>query len=336
MRNYLPYTKHLITPADIQAVQRVLGSDRLTQGTEVHELEGEFAAKVGMKYAIAVSSGTAALHLAYIAHGVNKDWTVVTSPITFVATVGAAIYCGATVEFRDVGPETGRIKDGPQPVTENQLFVPVHLGGSRATRDSTLPVVEDACHALGAGFDLEGTGCYSLHAAKQVAAGEGGIIATNDYGVAQRCWVLRDHGRLKGEVVHLGYNYRMNEMSAALARSQLERLDWSMEERRRIAMRYVMGFKSKVRLVPRTDDSAHHLFQILVEDRARVMADLKEAGIGTQIHYKPVYEHPYYRDMEVMLPGAIEFSRKCLSIPMYPDLSEDDQDYVIEQVIKCV
>lgn len=366
----IPYTAHHVTAEDEAAVLRVLRSDRLTQGPEVEAFEAELAAKCGAKYAVAVNSGTAALHLAYLACGMGPGYTAVVPALSFVATANAVLYCGGTTLFWDVNRETG-MWDEPVPI--KNLQVPVGIGGGHPCWASSDPAkmptpglvtvtVLDLCHGP-VNFPPDpylDAVCFSFHPAKHVAAGEGGAIVTNDLTVAYRCGYLRDHGRVPnhrpvtwGDLAtgnpeqrsylgmhqcYLGYNYRMDEMSAALARSQIARYDWSVERRRVIADDYDDAFFGKVRTVPHGADSARHLYQLLVENRDEKRQQLLKRGVGTQVHYSPIIPlQPYYRDRfgyrEGMFPNAEWHAAHTLSIPMFPTLTEQEIEHVIASVL---
>lgn len=370
----ISYAKHHVTAEDKAAVIMVLNSDRLTQGPTVELLEAKLCEVSGAKYAVAVNSGTAALHLAYLACGVGPEQSIVTSPLSFVATANAALYCGADVEFVDT-TEKGLIevtaewlmdRTVDQSMRGEPLLVPVTLGGNDPSWEwigAPPRVVTDASHGPIAHLDGAAT-TFSFHPAKHVAAGEGGAIVTDDGAVWSRCFAMRDHGRVLGNVnmdgsvstgddrvtVELGFNYRMDEMSAALALSQLGRYEWNVTERQRIAAIYDAAFKDKVRTVPHSDQSARHLYQLLVEDRDTVRQQLAERGVGTQIHYHPIIPlQPYYHERwrpydrgDVTLsdiakerwPNAVWHSEHTLSIPMFPTLTEQEVETVIAAVLE--
>ena len=337
----IPYAKHSVTADDINAVLSVLCSDRLTQGPTVPKLEAALAEKCGAKYAVAVSSGTAALHLAYLACGVGPGTTVLTSPVSFVATANAVLYCGADVEFRHEGA-----------LWESDVVVPIDLGGDPCIMASESTVIRDACHSLHFNPDTDMAACFSFHPCKHIAAGEGGAIVTNDFTIDEKCRALRDHGRYmtaKGkwqtatpvgmQMYDMGFNYRLAEIPAALALSQLKRLDTNIAERRRIAALYDSAFKGVP--VQHSPQSARHLYQILVDDRDNVRQELAKRGVGTQVHYEPIIPlQPYYKDRfgyrEGMWPNAEAFAARTLSIPLYPTMTEEDITHVIQGVSNVV
>lgn len=331
----IPYTQHVIFPEDEQAVLRALRSGYLTQGPEVEALEEAFALKVGARHAVAVSSGTAAIHLACIACGVDPDSIVVTTPVTFVATANAVLYCGAKVEFLDVDPRTGMAVSLP-PFGS----IGVTLGGQPL---ESRAMIVDASHGPYVYPKNAHAACWSLHASKHIAAGEGGMICTNDWQVALKCITLRDHGRIRtdGEkrMEMYGVNYRLDEMSAALARSQLTRLDWSITMRRSIAATYDDAFRGKVATVPHSEDSARHLYQLLLDDRDAQQKTLAKRGIGTAKHYSPIVPlQPYWKTrfgyQEGMWPNAEKFAAQTLSIPLFPTMTDQQIEAVITAVLE--
>jgi len=352
----IPYTRHETTAADRFAVERVLKSRYLTQGPQVEALEAAFAETCGAKYAVAVNSGTAALHLAYLACGVGPGTTVLTSPVTFVATANAALYCGAEVEFFDQAmhpqicyPSPITVGEGAIPFDPKYITVWVSLGGSLSVhwpKDDTQAHLRilDACHGP---YRLEpgwAAACFSLHPAKHVAAGEGGAVVTNDWDVWVRCMHLRNHGRIRDSdtrfdlrMTTLGYNYRLNEMSAALAASQLSRLDANIAKRRAIAAQYDEAFHGHVRTVPHSPESARHLYQLLVDDRDVVRSELAKRGVGSQVHYSPIVPlQPYYLERfgyELgMWPNAEWHAAHTLSIPLFPQMHPNEIAAVIGAV----
>jgi len=341
----IPYTRHEIRPEDEAAVLCALRSGYLTQGPEIEAFEHELAALSGAKYAVAVNSGTAALHLTYVAAG-WKGRTVHCPAISFVATSNALIMAKADPRFVDCNEEDGlwMESDSPKPCE-----VPVALGGQvpEAWGDE---IVRDACHGPLTHDAADLATCLSLHPAKHIACGEGGAILTNDDAFAEQCRLLRSHGRRGTEMVSLGYNYRLNEMSAALGRSQLTRYHAGVAERRRMASRYDDAFAGHyvIQTVPHGPDSARHLYQILLppdgvtypylKGRNWAQGKLRERGIGTAIHYPVIPLQPYYRQRygyrEGMFPGAEAHAARTLSIPLFPGLTEAEQDRVIAAVLE--
>lgn len=375
--NFLPYSRQFIDQADIDAVTTVLRSDWLTQGPDILAFEQEIAEYVGARFAVAVSSGTAALHLCYLAIGLGVGDEIVTTPNTFVATSNAALYCGAQPRFVDVDLETGLINCDlveAMITPKTKALVPVDFAGCPSdlaplyalAKKHGLVVIEDASHALGAKYrdSIVGDGTYadmtvfSFHPVKPITTGEGGMITTNDPALYEKLLRLRTHGITKTEMsqnpgpwyyemTDLGFNYRMTDFQAALGRTQLAKLDGFVASRHETALRYDEAFKSLSNVrplcVPDSCVSGHHLYVVSIDfgaigqTRAEVMATLKEKGMGSQVHYIPVYHQPYYQSVlaEVPVCPVMEhYYRGALSIPLYPFMSDADVKRVIDAM--CV
>jgi len=330
----LPYGHQSISEEDIQAVADVLRSDWLTTGPKVAEFEEALAAWVGAKYAVAFSSGTAALHGAAFAAGLKPGDEAITSPLTFAATANCVLYQGALPVFADVSSDTlnldpDRLAESITPNT--RAVLPVDYAGHPADLDPILAlaerhgltVIEDACHALGAEYHGRRTGSiahmsvFSFHPVKHLATGEGGMVTTDRADLAESLRRFRNHGissdarqrnaagQWHYEMVLLGFNYRLTDVACALGLSQLTRLEANLARRREIAARYSAAFRNlRGVLVPsvRTDVSpAWHLYPIRVNpaqlnaDRAHVFRALRAENVGVNVHYIPVHRHPYYR-----------------------------------------
>lgn len=377
MRNIIPYGKQSISDEDIAAVIEVLKSDFITQGPVIEQFEKAFAQYLGSKYAVAVSSGTAALHLTALALGVKKGTKVITTPITFVASANCVLYAGGEIEFCDIDPKTYTIDiDKLQYLLESKPrgtysgIIPVDLAGYAVNHEAihylakkyNLWVLEDACHALGAGFidstgqlQLCGNGFYfdasvfSFHPVKHITTGEGGIITTNSKDIYEKLLMLRTHGITKKinllyehhggwyyEMHQLGYNYRLSDIHAALGLSQLKRADMWLQKRRDIAHKYNAELKGVGDIVtPFVAENvlhAYHLYIIQTHKRKELYDFLKNKNIFTQVHYIPIHTFPYYKQFgwkKGDFPIAENYYNNCLSLPMYPTLTEDQQNYVI-------
>jgi len=329
MSDLISYARHHITPGDEAAVLRALRSGYLTQGPEVEALEAEWAALVGAKYALACSSGTAALWLA--AHSLMSPQAhPIVAPVTFVATA-AALPIGVKPRVIDCDRLTGLAPEAD---------VGVSLGGQ--WDPGYAPAILDACHGpyqhLGQHWTV-----WSLHPAKHIAAGEGGMLATNDERLYTDAKKLRNHGqRIFADgsriVEHRGLNWRLPELNAALARSQLARLAENICTRRVIAQRYDEAFSGKVETVPHRKDSARHLYQLLVADRPRWQQSLRAAGIVTAVHYPLWMAEPAFRWLGYRpgsLPAAEWHAGHTLSIPLFPTLTEQEIQHVIQCVLAC-
>ncbi|MFQ5596595.1 MAG: UDP-4-amino-4,6-dideoxy-N-acetyl-beta-L-altrosamine transaminase [Nitrospiria bacterium] len=301
----IPYGRQTIEEDDVRAVVDVLKSDRLTQGSRVGRFEAAFAEYCGARYAVACSSGTAALHLAYLAAGLRRGEAVITSPISFLATANAAVYVGAGPVFADVDPTSGNIQPEriaeicTSALSENKrlkAIVPVHFAGfpcdmkeiTKIADQHRLVVIEDACHALGAEVSGRRIGSYSdltvfsFHPVKQITTGEGGAITTNDKGFYNRLIQLREHGVVRDgflnkpdgpwyyEMQSLGFNYRMTDIQAALGCSQLKKSERFIQRRREIAGLYDDAFEGNplfdCPVERRHVYAAYHLYPIRLKD----------------------------------------------------------------------
>lgn len=375
----IPYGRQNITEKDIEAVTNILNSDYLTQGPAIGEFEKNFAKYIGSEYAVAVSNGTAALHLSALALNISQGQKVITSPITFAASSNAVLYCGGQVEFADIDPNTYTLDiekvrvlleadpkgySGVIPV--DFTGYPVNLEAFKKLADEfNLWILEDACHAPGASFiDSKGVShnsgsgkfadlsIFSFHPVKHIASGEGGMITTNRKDLYDELMKLRTHGITKDpnllnenhggwyyEMQSLGYNYRLTDIQAALGNSQLERADVGVAKRIEIAETYDNAFRS-YGIVRQTrnpeSQNAYHLYVIEVEDRLGLYNHLRAKGVFAQVHYIPVHYQPYYKKMgwkKGDFPISEAYYERCLSLPMYPTLSSEDQQFVIDQVI---
>lgn len=375
MNQTIPYGKQTITQQDIDEVVKVLHSDYLTQGPAVEKFEKAFADYVGSKHAIAVSNGTAALHLSYLALGVKPGAKVLTTPITFAATSNAVLYCGGDVEFIDIDKENFCIdlnKLETHLDTRRGQYVgisavdfagyPVDFERLRSIANRyNLWVLEDACHAPGGYFTDSkmrkikcGSGVYadvaifSFHPVKHIACGEGGMITTNRDDLADKLKLLRTHGierrseRLNinpggwyHEMQELGFNYRMPDLLCALGASQLSRAEIGLQRRHEIAQYYSKNIKNHLIELPKVKEGvfhAYHLYVIKTPERLKLYNYLKENGVYAQVHYIPVFMHPYYQERYQQnnpCPNSIDYYESCLSIPMYPGLTEDDLRKVV-------
>ncbi|WP_114781519.1 UDP-4-amino-4,6-dideoxy-N-acetyl-beta-L-altrosamine transaminase [Botryobacter ruber] len=387
----IPYGKQHITQEDIEAVVQTLQSDFLTQGPAVAAFEEAFAAYVGAKYAVAVANGTAALHLCALALGVNESSRVITTPITFVASANCIRYCGGTVEFADVTPDTALLdlekvrhllESKPEGYYSGIIPVdfagnPVNLEALRQLADAYgLWIIEDACHAPGGYFydskgnkQLCGNGnfadlaIFSFHPVKHIATGEGGMITTNDEKLYKKLLQLRTHGITRDpeqmeenhggwymEMQELGYNYRIPDMLCALGISQLKRAEAGLAKRKQVAAVYDAAFAGEAGIeILATDTAAlatsgetghaYHLYVIRVQDRKGLYDYLRQHHIFAQVHYIPAHTMPYYRHLghrKGDYPEAELYYSQCLSLPMYPTLTEEEQAFVIEKVKEFV
>ena len=388
----IPYGKHHIDEEDIQAVVDILRSGVLTQGPVIEAFEQEIAAYVGAKYAVAVSSGTAALHLAAIVAGVGPGKTLITSPITFVASANAGLYAGGEVAFADIDPTTVNMSPVSLKLTlegnpNTKAVVPVHFAGlpcdmpaiKKLADDAEAVVIEDAAHALGASYpDGRHVGCcahslmtiFSFHPVKAIATGEGGMITTNDEYVYRKLLRLRSHGINKlddplinkvesqtngelnpwyYEMQELGYHYRTTDFQAILGISQLKKLNSFMAHRKALVEIYDTAF-SKDLLIRSAQaigrvGSGNHIYPILInfealgKSRQQVMSSLRNIGIGSQVHYIPVPMHPFYQllgNKPSDYPKALDYYNKALTLPLYYDLTFEQQKFIIYSLRKIL
>ena len=383
----IPYGRQSISEADIEAVAEVLRSDFLTQGPVVPAFEDAVAELCGARYGIAMNSATSALHVACLALGVGPGDSVWTSPLTFVASSNAALYCGADVDFVDVDDRTynmcpvrlaEKLDRAAEAGTLPKVIIPVHLTGqscdmaaihSEASRHG-VRIIEDASHAIGASYRSEPVGncrfcdiaIFSFHPVKIVTTGEGGMAMTNDPELAELMRLDRSHGITRDpaklqhddvgawyyEQQRLGFNYRMTDIAAALGLSQLTRIEEFIARRREIAAAYDVAFEDVPVRTPwqhPDGDSAWHLYVIRI-DRSRtsrshreVFDALRGAGVGVNLHYVPVYRQPYYRELgfgQGHCPIAEAYYAEAISLPMYPSMSDSEQQHVIGAVAEAV
>ena len=383
----IPYGKHHIDDDDIQAVVRVLQGSMITQGPAIELFEKKVRDYVGVRFAVAVSSGSAALHLSALAADIQPGKSLVTSPITFVATANAGLHPGGDVIFADIDPET--INMSPEALqnilSKNKsvrAIVPVHFAGlpcdmkniKSLADEAEAVVIEDAAHALGATYDNGNkVGCcenslmtiFSFHPVKAIAAGEGGMITTNDEVIYRKLLKLRSHGINKiddplllpeayddsernpwyYEMQELGFHYRITDIQSSLATSQLNKIDDFITRRRTLVMQYDKAFKGLKNCRPAQimgkEQSGHHLYVLRIDfnsiglTRGQFMRSLSASNIGSQVHYIPVPLHPYYQKLGHNLnsfKNAKEYYDQALSIPLFYDLTDDEQNYVIKTI----
>ena len=383
----IPYGRQEVTQEDIDSVISVLQSDFLTQGPAVPKFEQAVATYCNVKRGVATNSATSALHLSCLALGLGKGDILWTSPITFVASANCALYCGASVDFVDIDPETLNMcpkgleekleeaeADGGLP----KIVVPVHMCGQSCDMEAIhdlskrygFKIVEDASHAMGGQYKNNPVGSctysdiavFSFHPVKIMTTGEGGMAMTNDTKLADTMELLRSHGITRDESlmshesdggwyyeqIALGFNYRMTDIQAALGISQLERVDMKVQRRHDIARRYETAL-SDTTTTPQLQHpdiySAFHLYVIQLEagttqeEHAELFSSMREAGIGVNLHYIPVHTQLFYKEMGFKkgdFPNAERYYRRALTLPMFPDLSNESQDTINGKMIALV
>lgn len=365
--------------ADIQAVVDVLRSDWLTTGPKVPEFEEAFADYVGTDFAVSFSSGTAALHGASFAAGLSSGGEAITSPLTFAATANCILYQGATPVFADVSSDTLNLDPSEiaKKITpKTRAILPVDYAGHPAdlasileiARQHGLTVIEDACHALGAEFNQRLVGgiadmtVFSFHPVKHITTAEGGMVATNNAKFAETLRHFRNHGistdarqrhsagQWHYEMVLLGFNYRLPDVSCALGIQQLKKIEGNLTRRREIAAHYQTAFRDLQGIttpsVRASMNPAWHLYPIrldlgeLTADRGEIFRALRAENIGVNVHYIPVHMHPYYRDRfgfrEGDFPIAENAYSRLISLPMFHSMTDQDVGDVISSVEKVV
>ena len=374
----MPYARQWIEDDDIEAVVQVLRTDWLTTGPAVTAFEEAFAESVGAKSAVAMSSGTAALHAAVFAVGIGSSDEVIVPTMTFAASANCVRYQGGDVVFVDIRPdiltadpaciEAAISARTRAIVTVDYAGQPSDLDEIRAIADKHgIVVIEDAAHALGATYrggrigSLANLTTFSMHPVKHVAAGEGGVVTTDDSGLASRLRLFRNHGITTDhrqreragswyyEMVELGYNYRLTDIQSALGFSQLRKQPAWLVRRREIAARYTDAFSSIPETTPPTvlpdRESAWHLYVLQLNldrlrvGRAQVFAALRAEHIGVNVHYIPVPWHPYYQQQgyrKGQWPVSENAYERMLSLPMFPKMSDRDIDDVIEACQKVI
>ena len=390
----IAYGRQEITEEDIRAVIEALQSEFLTQGPRILKFEQEFAEYVGANFAIAVSNGTAALHLSVLALGIKEDEYVICSPITFAASVNCVKYCGGNILFADIDPTTylmdiESVKSVLESNTDKKIvgIIPVDFAGrvvqldefKKLANQHGLWILEDSCHSPG-GFFIDSAGenqkagngnfadasIFSFHPVKLIATGEGGMITTNNENLYKKLLELRTHGITRNtelfensidfangnstekqtdfplwymEMQSLGYNYRLTDFQAALGSSQLLRAEKNLERRRQIALRYskeLSDCKGIIHSSGIVEGHAYHLYVLEVVDRRGLYDFLRSEQIFAQIHYIPVHLMPFYKHQgwkEGDFPNAETYYSRCISIPMFPSMSDDEQSFVIAKII---
>ena len=365
----IPYGKQTIEQDDIQAVVDVLKSDFITTGPKIAEFEQTVADYVGAKYAVAISNGTSALHAACFAAGIEPGDEVITTPLTFAASANCVLYCGGTPVFADVDPKTYNIdpEDIRRKITDRtKAIIAVHLAGQPCDMDAIhsiareygLIVIEDGAHALGSVYKGKKVGSmsdmttFSFHPVKPITTGEGGMIVTDNEDFYKKMVLFRSHGITRDDSMmtrndgpwfyqqfDLGYNYRITDIQCALGCSQMKKLDRFLACRKEIVARYNEAFADCDNIITpyqlSDTESGWHLYIVQVKncDRRKVFENMREKGIGVNVHYIPVYMHPYYQEHgyeTVHCANAEEIYSHIISLPLYPGLTFEQQDYVID------
>lgn len=365
MKNNIPYGHQWIDREDIKEVEKVLKGDWITCGPKVEEFERRVAKYCGVKYAVACSSGTAALQLAYLACSLKKGDEVITSPLTFAATATAAMHCGAEIRLVDIDEGTLNIDVGEieKKITKKtKVIAPVDFAGhpcdldeiKKIAKKHNLIVVEDAAHALGSVYRKKKVGsisdltAFSFHPVKNITTGEGGMVLTNNKMFFERMKTFRHHGMKKKpsggawyyEIEKAGYNYRITDFQCALGLSQMKKLAKFIKKRREIVSFYNKAFKGlKGIILPKEKPyvkAAWHLYPIQVRERKRVFDALRKKGILAQVHYVPLHFHPFFKkefgSQKGKFPKAERYYQGALSLPLYPAMKKEEVKRVAEAV----
>ena len=369
------FYKHTVGQKDIDNAVEVLNSLFLTTGEMVEEFEKRFSEYLGCKYTVGVTSCTAALHLSLLAYEIGQGDEVITTPMTFIATANTIIHAGATPVFVDVEPEIANINADliEKVITpRTKAILPVHLHGQMCDMKKIreiankyhLVVIEDAAHAIEANRErirpgnLGNTACFSFYTTKNITSGEGGAICTNNEEIAEKLKKLRLHGMSKGaaerysrkyehwDMEMLGWKYNMDNIHAALLLNQLENIEKYLQRREEICRIYEEAFRNNqqvtcLRILPESR-SARHMFTIMVppEKRDSVLGKLQEKGVGVAVNYRAIHLLTFYQQTygykKGMFPVAEKIGDSTITLPLYPRLTDEEVQYVIQVVKQAV
>jgi UDP-4-amino-4,6-dideoxy-N-acetyl-beta-L-altrosamine transaminase len=387
MTSYIPYARQDISQQDVDAVVEVLLSDWLTQGPTIERFEKAVATYCGVKYAVAVSSATAGLHIACLGLDLSQGDILWTSPNTFVSSANCALYCGASIDFVDIDPRTYNLSvneledklnlaqhEGKLP----KVVIPVHFAGQSCemeriyalSKQYGFQIIEDAAHSIGGKYQEKPIGCcqysdmvvFSFHPVKIVTTGEGGMVLTNREDLYQKLIRLRTHGITRNadlmdnlshgswyyQQIELGYHYRMTDIQAALGVSQMTRLDEFVKRRHDLVQRYNRLLQDLPLTLPWQHLDTYpswHLYVIrlnldkISKSQRQIFEELRQAGIGVNLHYIPMHTHPYYQNFGFRwgdFPTAEAYYKEAISLPLYPGLTEVSQDRVVKTLQEVI
>jgi len=359
----IPISKPFFNNEEINEVKKVMQEGNLTNasfqgGKRVQELESLLCKFVGSQYAIAINSGTAALHAALLALGIGKDDEVLLPSFTFLATANAVVATGAKPVFVDIRRRDYTIDpvDLERKATNRtKAIIPVHLYGHTADMNRigeiaskhSLHVIEDACQSLGSTYNGNQTGsigemgCFSFYASKVLTSGEGGAIVTNNKELADRLRMIRNHGMLEGYDTRIfGLNLRMTEISAAIAKVQMRKLKKMLQIRRKNAMTLTKLLQDSDIILPKESDGSKYnwyLYTVAIENRDDVMKKLNSLGIGATVYYRtPVHRTPFYSNSNVSLPNTKWAAGHVLSLPVHPLVTASDVKYIANSFMKML
>ena len=375
----IPYSKQLIDNLDLKAVNKVLKSSFLTQGPMVKKFESNVSYYCGSKFAVSVNSATSALHIACMTLGLKEGEYLWTSSISFVASANCGLYCGAKIDFLDINLDTFNIDidklEKKLVIAKNnkklpKIIVVVHLGGvpvelfqiKKLSRKYGFKIIEDASHAIGSYYKNSKIGdckysdltVFSFHPIKNITTCEGGMITTNNKKYDKSMRLYREHGIKRDfktkkrskfyDQITIGYNYRLDELQAALGIQQLKKLNKWIKYKNFLAKRYFSKLRNlpiDFQKVPNYIKSSYHLFIIIIKSnnkkhrRDLIFEKLIKNKIGVNLHYKPIYLHSYFRNLNIKknnFKSSEYYYNRCISIPMYSGLSKTKQDYVIKKL----
>ncbi|WP_440669477.1 UDP-4-amino-4,6-dideoxy-N-acetyl-beta-L-altrosamine transaminase [Candidatus Pelagibacter sp. HIMB1483] len=379
MKNIINYSKHYIDKKDVFEVSKVLKSNFLTQGPTVKKFEDKIKKYLNVKFSIAVNSATSGLHISCLALGVKKGDIVWTTPNSFVATANCIIHCGAKVDFVDINPDTynicANLLEKKLKKTKKKklpkVIIVVHFSGlpcdlnkiKKLSKKYKFKIIEDSSHALGANYRKTKIGdckfsdisVFSFHPIKSITSGEGGMVTTNSKEISNKLSILRSHGILRNkkifekkyriethyDQVKLGFNFRMNDIEAALGISQFKKLKKFLKRRKEIADFYFKNLnKLPIKLPINSKDSSWHLFVILLKNfniRNKLYKYLKKRGIICQLHYIPIHTHSYYKEKKFNtrdFPNSVEYYKTCISLPMFYSLKNRQLNKIVSLIKK--
>ncbi len=382
----IPYGRQNINQDDIDAIVDALKSDLITQGNKVPEFESLVASYCGAQYGVAVNSATSALHIACMAIDIGPGDIVWTAAVSFVASANCALYCGAAVDFIDIDPRTFNLSvehlrekliDAEKKGVLPKAVIPVHMAGQSCDMESIallaehygFKIIEDASHAIGGLYQQQKVGScqysdmtvFSFHPVKVMTSIEGGMVMTNNPEIDQKLRLFRSHGisrdseLMQGEPdgpwyyeqVALGYNYRMNDIQAALGISQLKRLDRFILRRAEIAAQYQQLLSDLPVTLPYVGDevtTSWHLFIVLLDDKFKaahkaIFEHMRNQGIYVQLHYIPLFNQPYYKQFNINPDGFVNsnyYYEHAMSLPIYFSLEEHSIEFVADSLSQCL
>ena len=379
MKSTINYSRHHIDKDDILEVSKVLKSDFLTQGPTVKKFEDKIKKYLGVKFSIAVNSATSGLHLACLSLGIKKNDIVWTTPNSFVSTANCVIHCGAQIDFVDINLDTynicpdlleRKLKKTKKKKLPKVIIV-VHFSGlpcdmnkiKKLSKKYKFKIIEDSSHALGANYKgsiigdckFSDVSVFSFHPIKSITSGEGGMVTTNSKEISNNLSLLRSHGIIRNrplfekkyrvethyDQVKLGFNFRMNDIEAALGISQFKKLKKFIKRRKEIANFYFKNLNDlPIKLPINTKNSSWHLFVILLKSfsaRNKLYKYLKKKGIVCQLHYIPIHTHTYYKKKKFKpydFPNSVEYYKTCISLPIFYSLKNQQLNKIVDLLKK--